>query len=288
MNFDQFIETAWNDHADQPQEVADRLAVALPMVVAAEHVAPFARIVTHVYGEHLGEWQGGIALLEALRRTQAVTDAPTTNAAVTRGVATLRYAGGDVAAIAPLSAEDRAAVLATASSALAGRAGLRARAQRLRRSGAARRQAAQGIACVSRACRHRQQPVDGAREAHRPRCRADGGHAGGGPRRPHVLATCRHVARGRACAVPAGAKPLAAGQPAEAVESAKQCAEVCMAHDAPAFERFFAYAVLARALRDDGREVDYADMREEALAWFERVPEDERQWCESDLAELAY
>src|SRR5262249_9434005 len=81
---------------------------------------------------------------------------------------------------------------------------------------------------------------------------------------------------------------IAARQPDEAVGSAKQCAQVFLANDAPAFERFFAYAVLAHALREAGRNVDYADMRAEAMAWFDRVPEDERQWCEADLAELAY
>jgi hypothetical protein len=81
---------------------------------------------------------------------------------------------------------------------------------------------------------------------------------------------------------------IAAKQPDAAIESGVQCVRVCLANEAPAFERFFAYAVLASALREGGRDTDYADMREEAMAWFDRVAEDERQWCESDLADLAY
>ena len=68
VKFEQFIETAWTEHGDRPQEVADRLAVVLPMITAGEHVAPFARIVTHVYGEHLGQCDRGVALLESVRR----------------------------------------------------------------------------------------------------------------------------------------------------------------------------------------------------------------------------
>jgi hypothetical protein len=51
---------------------------------------------------------------------------------------------------------------------------------------------------------------------------------------------------------------------------------------------FFALAVLARALREDGRPADYRHSRNEALDWFDAVPDDEREWCEADLAELAY
>jgi len=92
MNFDEFIDTAWNEHGDRPQEIAERLAVALPMMAAPAHVAPFARIVTHVYGEHLGQWQSGIALLEAVRRAPIYSEAPEVGGVVKRGIATLRYA----------------------------------------------------------------------------------------------------------------------------------------------------------------------------------------------------
>ena len=54
MTFDELIDTAWNDHADRPEEVAERLESSLSIVETAAHVAPYARIVTHVFGEHLG------------------------------------------------------------------------------------------------------------------------------------------------------------------------------------------------------------------------------------------
>ena len=50
MTLDAFLETAWNDHGDHPQEVADRLAAALHLVAAPAHIPPFARLATHVYG----------------------------------------------------------------------------------------------------------------------------------------------------------------------------------------------------------------------------------------------
>ena len=67
MTFDEMIEQAWDDHADHADAVADRLAAAAPTIAAQAHFAPFARIVTHVYGEHLGDCERGVALLTSLR-----------------------------------------------------------------------------------------------------------------------------------------------------------------------------------------------------------------------------
>ena len=117
MTFDAFLETAWNDHGDRPQEVADRLASSQHVVESAEHVPPFARLVMHVYGEHLGHWDRGIELLETLRRLPASAGSAAAVAALDRNIATLRYAGGDATVLEPLSAEDRISVLALAASA---------------------------------------------------------------------------------------------------------------------------------------------------------------------------
>ena len=288
MNFDEFIDTAWNEHGDRPQEIAERLAVALPMMAAPAHVAPFARIVTHVYGEHLGQWQSGIALLEAVRRAPIYSEAPEVGGVVKRGIATLRYAGGDVAAVNPLGAEERATVLAAAASALTAHgefaralevyAQAVALAGQLPKGSAAFRSLAAGGNNLSAALEER---------TDRDEFQTQGmvAAARGGVTFWRMAGTWLEEERAH---YRLARSLLAAGQPTEAIESARQCAEVCLEHDAPAFERFFAYAVLARALREDGRMDDYADMRDEALAWFERVPDVDREWCEADLAELAY
>jgi len=125
MTFDAFLETAWNDHGDRPQEVADRLASSLHVVETAEHIAPFARLVMHVFGEHLGQWDRGIALLESLRRLPASAGSAAAASALDRNVATLRYAGGDATVLEALSTEDRISVLALAASAFSGRNGMK-------------------------------------------------------------------------------------------------------------------------------------------------------------------
>jgi O-acetyl-ADP-ribose deacetylase (regulator of RNase III) len=120
-SFDSFLDAAWNDHADRPAEVAERLAGSTAVVAAPENVVPYARIVTHVYGEHLGEWRSGIALLEKLRELPLARGREDIATALRRNVAALRYGNGDTNALDHLGVEDRIAALATASSALVSR-----------------------------------------------------------------------------------------------------------------------------------------------------------------------
>ena len=95
MSFDAFMETAWNDHGDRPQEVADRLTRSLQIIESAEQIPPFARLLTHVFGEHLGQWRQGIAVLESLRSLPDFDRSPAAAGALARSVGVLRYASGD-------------------------------------------------------------------------------------------------------------------------------------------------------------------------------------------------
>ena len=63
MDVDAFVKTGWQDHGDAPQDVANRLADACQQIEASEQVAPFVRLLVHVYGEHLGQWQQGADLV---------------------------------------------------------------------------------------------------------------------------------------------------------------------------------------------------------------------------------
>lgn len=121
MSIDAFLQAAWADHADHPQDVADRLAGSAHLLQAPEQIAPFAHLLTHVYGEHLGQWQRGVEQLQSLRDLPAFGGDAVASAALARGIAALRYASGDMAAVDALSGEERVRALATASSALAER-----------------------------------------------------------------------------------------------------------------------------------------------------------------------
>jgi hypothetical protein len=286
-SFDAFIETAWSDHGEQPQEVADRLAASLHRVQTAEHVPPFARLVVHVFGEHLGQWRGGVDVLESLRRLPAFAGSATAAGAVTRSIAALRHAGGERNAMEGLAPDDQVSALATAASALCGRMGFK-----------------RAIAAYSEAL----ELARGGLPAGSPALRA---LAVGGNNLAAALEEKKDrdasETRGMIVAAQGGLhywklagtwleeeralyrlarSQLQAGEPGAAIRSAERCIAVCRQHSAPAFEQFFGYEALAMAQRAAGDAEAFAASRGSALELVAQVPAEERHWLAADLREI--
>ena len=286
MEFEEFIRTTWAEHADQPDDVAERLALSLDRVELPAHVAPFAGIVTHVFGEHLARYDDGVELLESMRRLPACHGQAEALGILSRSVAALRYASGEERALDVLAPQDRMSGLANASGAILGRLEFR-----------------RAIAAYDEALR--------LANKHRPEARAQRSLAVAG----NNLASGLEKKADRSASETEGMlraaegalkywalagtwleveraeyrltrSLLQAGQAGAAIEHARQCVAVCAANDAPAFERFFGEAVLAIAQRSAGDPAGFATARERALALFAQVPDDEQQWCAPELKEL--
>lgn len=285
--FDDFIETAWNEHADAPEAVAQRLAGALGRIEAAAQVAPFAALLAHVYGEHLGQWSRGCELLDALRPTAAGDSGAC--AAVDRRVASLRYCAGESDALDGLGTPDRVNALAMATAALAGRADFGGAMAAFDAALAlAQPLAANELAGIARALAVGGNNLASAleekaqRDADETRGMVTAARAGlaywklAGTWLEEERAEYR-LARSL----------LKAGDAAGASQAASRCVAVCEANDAPAFERFFGHAVLAIAQRAAGDTIAFEAARAKALSDLEQVPIDERRWCEGERGELA-
>ena len=287
MTFDEFLETAWNDHGDRPQEVADRLASSLHVVDTAEHMAPFARLVMHVYGEHLGQWDPGIALLESLRRLPASAGSAAAAGALDRNIATLRYAGGDASVLEPLSNEDRISVLALAASAFSGRNGMK---RAIATYAEALALAEAGLPPKSPALRALAVGGNNLAEALEGKTDRDDAEtegmivaAKGGLTYWKQAGTWLEEERAEYRLT---RSLLQARMPRDAIANAQRCIDVCVRNNAPAIETFFGYVVLALAQRASGDAAAFAASRQLALALYGQVPADEQRWCQSDLAEL--
>src|SRR5688572_1370988 len=113
MSFDSFVEQAWQDHADHTEAVAERLANSPRRITTPAQVAPLVRLVVHVFGEHLGRWQDGQRLLDALREHPHTRGDAAAESALRVGSAALTLAQGGSAPA--LDAEERLASLASAS-----------------------------------------------------------------------------------------------------------------------------------------------------------------------------
>lgn len=286
MEFEEFIRTAWAEHADQPDDVAERLALSLDRVELPAHVAPFAGIVTHVYGEHLARFDDGVELLESMRRLPASHGQAEALGTLSRSVAALRYASGEAHALDVLAPQDRISVLANASGAILGQSDF-----------------GRAIAAYDEALR--------LALKHRPEARAQRSLAVAGNNLASSLEqkTDRSVSEteGMLRAAEAALKYwamagtwleteraeyrltrslLQAGQAGKAVEHARRCIAICATNDAPPFERFFGEAVLAIAQRCAGDHAGFAVARKRAQALFVQVPDDEQPWCATELREL--
>ena len=288
MTFDAFFKLAWNDHGDQPEDVADRLAVSLHLLESPEHIGRFAGLVTHVFGEHLGQWNRGIALLRSLQDLPGYADGDMIADRLNRAIATLRFAGGENGALDSLTPEHRASALATAAAAFAGQ-------NEFKRAIAAYSEATQladaGLPCASPAIgalavggNNLAAALEGKKD--RDAFETDGmiAAAQGALKYWTQAGTWLEVQRAE---YRLARSRLQAGQPGAAIESANRCIDVCALNNAPPFEQFFAHAVLALAQRAASNLSAFEAARDRALGLLEQVPADERKWCASELKEIA-
>jgi tetratricopeptide (TPR) repeat protein len=287
-SFEDFIASAWEEHADAPQQVAERLAASIERVDIAARVEPFARLVVHVFGEHLGQWQRGIALLEALRAGASGEAGPAANAALARGIAVLRLGGGSgAAALEALGIEDRIRVLATASSAFVaqdqvGRAiAAYADALALAVPGLPERSPALTALAVggnNLAAALEERPLRSAEET-----AAMVDAAVSALKHWRLAGTWLEEERAE---YRLARSWLQAGRVEEAQAAARRCIEVCLRNAAPPFELFFAHAVLALGLRAAGDVAAAKASRVEALRQYALVAPDEQAWCAAELKQL--
>ncbi|TAG48292.1 MAG: hypothetical protein EAZ30_06905 [Betaproteobacteria bacterium] len=291
-DFNAFIESAWNDHADDPKAVAARLQSSTQLINAAEYVAPFARITTHVFGEHLGRWSEGITLLQSLRSLSA-WDVTAHGGVIDRNVAALRFCDTSdqataSAALQTFSLEDKISVLATAAACLAG-AGQSDRAAPT--LDAAIELADTGLKDGSpafRALAIAGNNIAGTLEELPARDAAQTAMmlkaANAGVRFWTLAGTWLETERAY---YRLANSLIAANQPAEAIEAATRCIDICEKNTAPAFEKFFGHAMKAIAARAAGKPVEFDAARMTAMAQYEAVPDDEKSWCKRELDLLA-
>lgn len=287
MTFDTFVETAWNEHGDRPQEVADRLAASLDRVELSEHIPPFARLVTHVFGEHLAQWQQGIELLERLRTLRAFDGSSVVTAAVARSVGTLRYARGDTSALESLAFEDRIYALAAAAAVFTGRNEFK---QALAAYATALQLASPGLPSGSPALRALAVGGNNLAAALEEKKDRDGDEtqgmiaaARGGLKYWKVAGTWLEEERAE---YRLARSLMQAGDASRAVEHAERCVNICQLNNAPSFEQFFGFATLAAAQRATGAFGSFEASRKRALELYAEIPEDERRWCENEVKEL--
>lgn len=287
MSFTNFATQAWDDHATQPAAVAERLATqGLALVNEPAHVAPLAQLVHHVFGEHLGRWDDGLAALRALAAHPVCMPGEPGAQAVQRCQASLALCAGQTDPRGQMTASEAIRVTALAAAALAEQQ--TPRAMQLLQDALARSDAAQlppedpahralAVAGNNLACTLEEKAGRSAEEVELMILAAQTGRrfwaiAGG------WLETERAEYR-------LAMTWVQAGDLAQARQHAQACLDTVRRESAPALERFFAWealAVVARAAHSADAETTLAHAR----AAFTDLDEDDRSWCQASLDKL--
>lgn len=284
---DAFLKSAWDDHGDNPQAVADRLVANCHQVEMSAQVTPFVRLLVHVYGEHLGLWERGVEVLHAMRQQLAFAPDEAATAALQKAVATLRYANGDASALEGLDSAQRASALATAASAFAGR---QETTRAIVAFTDALRIADQGLPAGSPTLRDLAVTGNNLAAMWEEKTNRQ-------PNETTAMLLAAHAAlkywklagtwlEEERAEYRLARSLLQAGQVDAALEPAQRCVDVCTRNGAPAFELFFAYAVLAMAQRSAGQTEAFHCSHAVARARWQQVPDEDRPWCQDDLDAL--
>lgn len=277
--FDTFLARAWVDHATRGDAVARRLRMRTPPPQTPAQLSALSRFVVHLLGEHLGRFDDARWRLTALRTHALADDSVQSDLRV--GEATLNLAQGDDEAIQRLSAREVVRAESGAATLCLGLGQLE-RALHFIGSAAAR------IAALPDP-----QPQD-----HRPLAVACNNMAwelhGFGERRSaaQTQAMLRIAAASREHWSRAGTwlhieraeyglalTHLSAGLFDDAWRHAGQCLAVCLHHQAPPMEHFFAHEAMAQvhhARREAAELAHHAQAMHDALG---RMSADDRAAC---------
>ena len=283
QTLDNFLDQAWNDHAEQPAAVAERLPVALPWAQDEDGVLRLAALAHHVLGEHLGRWQEGLGYLEQVAQRGMHGAAGT--AALARCQASLRLCAELADERAAMTPSDQCRVSAMAACNLA--AFDTARAATLLWDAEARAAAlpdtdpgvrslaanSNGIAGTLQALKQLTPPQRALMLRAAQEARVQWERAGTWlevERAEYRLARCW----------------LAAGDAARSMEHALRCEAIVLEHGAPALELFFgaeALALSARALADIARAAAALASARQA---FQGLAASDQDWCRVTLDQL--
>ena len=286
MQFDAWLNRAWDDHGAHAAGVAARIAgEALPLTRTDSQVAALMRLAHHVYGDHLGRWTEGRQLLFHFGTSDNA--GPAAGTALRVFDASLALAGGLEDLRGPMTPSDRIRVTSHAAGALAERDPPRA-ASLLREA---------ALECDTEALPHsdpacRAIAINGndiaatlAEKLMRSEAERDLMLLGARTARDFWAraGTWLEVERAE---YRLAVSWLKAPDLAAARRHARKCLDIVREHEAAALEWFFGWEALALVERASGNAPAAARAVQEMKGAFERLDEADKGWCRPSLDKL--
>jgi hypothetical protein len=288
MDFSEFIDAAWRDHATDAAAVAARLDTGIGLVTDELKLNQLMHLGQHVHGEHLGQWAEAVAFVERLAALPMFSVDGTSGQARRRTVASLRLAAGEPASLGGLSPSDHIRVVAMAASSLAERDAVRAEALLREALDLAERT---GLPLTDPM--HRSLAVTGNNLACALEEKPDRS-----PEECALMILAAQTARRHWAIAGTWLETeraeyrlantwLQAGDLARAREHAQACLEIVAANNAAALERLFGWEALGLVERAAGNAIGHAQALAHVRDAFAELDDADKSWCAASIDKLA-
>lgn len=288
MNFNEFLDLAWNDHATQSAQVAARITEGIELISQGDQIPQMVHLVTHVVGEHLGQWDEGIKTLQMLKLLPSFESGSESDKAIIRSIASLELASGKRSSVADLPKSDQIRVLAVAASALCEQKSVTnahtyfQQAIEIAQSALPKEDPANralAVAGNNLACALEEKASRNSAETDLMILAAQAGRNFW-----EVAGTWLQVERAE---YRLSQTYLKAGDLVRSLEHAQTCLEIAQENNAPSLEFFFGYEALALAERARGNAIGYSKAAQQVKSYFDKLSDDDKSWCEASLKKLS-
>lgn len=287
MDFKQYIDKAWDNHATETKTVFESLDDGEKLIAANENIPVIVRLITHVCGDHLGAWKIGIDKLNNLKKNPHYINNTESEFAILRSIATLQFCSGELKDLSHFSISDQVRILAQAAGMISehgqiSRAmdyfnrSLEIANQGLEKADPAHR--ALAVTGNNLACTFEEKKDRAALETELMILAAKTGRkfweiAGG----PSEVASAEYRL---------SQSYLQASQFEKSFEHAKLSIEACEANQCSALDYFFGYEAIALAEKARSNNIGYSKAVEKIKFYFEQLSEDDKKWCQKTLSQF--
>ncbi len=286
MNFESYLNQAWNDHAANALRVSTEFSTGASLAETNEQLSQLVGLATHVYGEHLGQWAEGVRFLNALQSHRHFVNGAEADHAIQRSIMVLQLASGQSVNLLAFTPSDQIRILALATSAMAERNVQQAkeflqRALNLAQAGLGEKDPANRSLAItgnnlasaleekkSRSIEETRLMVLAAQTARK---------------YWEIAGTWLEVSRAE---YRLAMTFLQSQDLSKALRHAQICLELCRENKAGELDLFFGCEALARVEKARGNEAEFQAALGQCKAHFENLSAQEKFWCESTLHKI--
>lgn len=280
MEFAQYIEKSWQDHATNTELVFNSLNDGEALITTNENIPVLARLIAHVCGDHLGRWQAGIDKLQKLKSNPHFLKNTESEASIDRLIATLLYSSGELRDVSAFSTSDQVRIFAQSAAMLSEHGDLLTAEKNLTQA----LHIAQELGVADPA--HRALAITGNNLA----CTLEE-KAGRSNQETDLMILSAKVGRkyweiaGGSAEVSSAEYRLAksylqASQFEKGREHARLSLKVCEENKNSNLDRFYAFEVVALSEKALGNESEYLSVVEKMKAQFSQLSDSDKKSCE--------